>query len=150
MTAARCDALAKRIAELDPDWPRPGMAADMNGYSLRCVHRYAGDLAWVGGEPVVRRFHTPDDTVELATPVFDRPTVCVPDWRDAATLETLLLDLVEGTAECGDRGAAVSLRYPWFVRWRQRGKKMVTRFYDTRAEAILSAKLAQLEADHAR
>lgn len=130
---ARCAELAKRYAELVPDWAQPGMS-----------------LLW------------PDDPVPWRVVYTAKKSLCmrnvgegdeathsytcdaVPDWTDACTLGALLLGLGPQVCEHDVAGRAVS----W---WPHMGDDAVCTWgpwCDTRAEAILAACVAAAEATH--
>lgn len=130
--AARCDALAKRIAELDPHWHKPGMAcATKQGAWRRTSDCWAWDAdgSWPGGP-------APNDPLAG----IDATIAAGPDWRDPATLGALLLSL-------GADGVAVA-RMVAVPMWRAVVEPGFSApAADTRVGAILAAKVAQLEAN---
>lgn len=146
---ARCAALAKRIAELDPNWAANllGVAVDCGGYSLRfvgCVgHPHMGaDDGWVNNPVQAQYRKLRGGSGDTVAALFDRPTVCAPDYTDQATLGALLLSLGEQAEVAPISGVETT----WYAFGHTFGHTPVTCEGDTRAEAILAAKVAQLEA----
>ena len=123
----QCAALAKRIAELRPDWAVAGCAVrdPKTGWRWRCQTGY-----WD---------YDDEDQVEcLGVPIADsepgqRALAAGPDWRDDATVGALLMRyLPEHELTCFGNG------------WRcVQGLPRGT-VYGTRAEAILAAVVAAL------
>lgn len=124
--AARCDALAKRVAELDPDWPQPGMAVR---------HERGGRWRLTGGEgrwlqEVGWKWHSanqvPADS-DLRAAIANGPA-----WRDPATLGAILLSIPYEVPAEWDRHRLLAV--------------LAELLPFAHAEAILAAKIAELGA----
>ena len=133
----RCSALAKQIAKLDPDWDVPGMMArdpDTN-WSWRRQSNY-----W--------DYDNDDDVECCGVPIYDseqgqRALAAGPDYTDDATLGALLLSLGDDVHMCRVTWRHEDIR--WSVVLRDQSGISIRHSCATRAEAILAAKIAQLE-----
>lgn len=160
---ARCDALARRIAELDPNWAREGMACrDRNRTVWRRVRHgwFDEDNGRVCSDnPLVQRQHVAFGRQNGQVDGFGyellMPAIAAgPDFRDDATLGVLLLSL----------GDVVEIHYRdprWHHaddrRWRVDSWMLLPAlapvadsttlgpWCETRAEAILAANVAKME-----
>lgn len=140
--------LSRRIAELDPDWAdkRPGVACvdPETGDVFRLVvghadgSYYARSRGGHGGPTCVGIWRKD----ELADRACFRAIAAGPDASDAATLGVILLGLGDCVRITRDGD------HEWFVRFAQdRDDPMWTgTLCQTRAEAILRAEVARLEA----
>lgn len=128
----------RRLAELNPGWPQPGMAC--RDPVTGALWRLTG-TSWIreSDQLILRR----DDHITESEPVWDgnrkglRRTIAAgPDPDDAATLGALLLGLGDFDSFCGevDGMRDYSVVLPPF-------EELNT--YSTRAEAILRACIAQ-------
>ena len=151
---ARCEVLAKRVAELDPAWAKPGMATryisqaalDKQGpkctrepwqYRLLEDDRYRSCIAMSGRGSMM--LITDTATREQTRELFAHTG---PDYTDDCTLGALLLSL-GNCAEVGQIAEADTMS--WYAVGHSVGGETVTGNGDTRAEAILTAKVARLE-----
>lgn len=129
--AARCDALARQIAELDPNWASYGSAifdaAGPTGWRIRW--RLAHSDEWVDDDGY-------GETDISAPQAWARAVANGPDWRDNATLGALLLSLPWPQLEGNSNGK-------WWIETSP--LRHDAPVFDGMAEAIPAAKVAQLE-----
>lgn len=143
---ARCDALAKRIAVLDPNWAQEGMA--IRDHITLLGFRWRANLAaWLPcAWSVERSIGSADITVrakcKYARIVEARAIAAGPDYTDACTLGCLLLSL--GDVSIWRYSArADALSEKWAVQ--PLVGAVPVSLGDSRAEAILAAKVEQLQ-----
>lgn len=138
---ARCAALAKRIAELDPNWAMLGCACrdttpDSYPDIWRALPHARGGVRWLpqcqSAAAHIERNGYEDDWEECES----RAIANGPDYTDDATLGALLWSFGECTLISEDKGG-FSVTIHDFSYLQAKG--------ETRAEAILAAKVAQLE-----
>ena len=139
---ARCATLSKRIAELaDPDSYPLGLVVWEPTPSYTWQHYRRGWWRqYPGTSEGLCLADCPNPLCGLRLAVANGP-----DHTDSCTLGALLLSL-------GDEEASV-VRHElgWYAGWKNSGKSLqTTEFYETREEAILAAKVEQLEARDAK
>lgn len=130
---ARCAVLAKRIAELDPNWAKPGMACRSDGTTWRYIGAcYYKTFLWAHVEP--------DGEAHMIEQVTqDAPRDIGPDYADDATLGCLLMVYLPDHE---------LLRYG--AGWCCHHRKLDALEHATRAEAIFAAVVAKLETKEAK
>ena len=125
----RCAALAKRIAELDKGWFDDGMACRNNDIQWR----YIGFNCLTSKHVWLQVYY--DGEAHFPAPTLGAPIMRGPDYTDDCTLGALLLSLgdIRITGPLSDGRCWIS-------------KQNYGGWFDTRAEAILAAVVAKLEA----
>lgn len=146
----RCDALARRIADLAPEWAQPGSASRDPRTDLpwrrtldRWVPEQTAATRWTSRWPpiaiAVAWMQDVDADDTSATGSVARAIAAGPDWRDDATLGALLLGLGAevSVAVVHDDGRPIG----WYVSAYDASARPAARspVCATRAEAILAA-----------